>query len=340
MTEVQFFGDDNEEAQVAQEVHAGSLCDHPGMGRTDTAEERIAREFAAARATARLHAVDVDSGRDISVGADEQVVLASVFKVLLVLEFARQAEAGQIDPRERVVVTAADRLGGWGTAGCADDVEMSIRDLAYFTMTVSDNSAADALTRRVGLDTVRLLAAELGLDRTRLAGGPRELLGSMFEDAGAADAAEFAELYPGLRPQQVRGFRALDPRSTTSSTARDVTRLLRLIWRDRAGPPAACARVRELMAQQAFRHRLASGFPEDVLVAAKTGTLPGHHIEAGVVRYPDGGRYAVAVFAETAGLAPRQPAVDRAIGRAARMAVDDLRRGSAVRDADHPPELE
>ncbi|MFI0895170.1 serine hydrolase [Streptomyces sp. NPDC020983] len=296
----------------------------------ETVEEHVTRVLAGAGATVRLHAVDVHGGREIAVAADEQVVLASVAKILMVLEFARQAGAGQVDPQERVVLTAADRLGGWGVAGCADDVTMSLRDLAYLAMSVSDNTAADALLRRVGLDTVRLLAAELGLRRTRVLGGPREHLESMFEDAGARDAAEFAELYPGLEPHRVRGFAALDPARTTSATARDVTTLLRLIWQDRAGPAAACAWVRELMSRQAFRHRLASGFPDDVRVAAKTGTLPGHHIEAGVVHYPDGGRYAVAVFAETAGLAPVQTAVDRAIGRAARIAVEGLRGAPAA----------
>ncbi|GDY56104.1 hypothetical protein SVIO_067270 [Streptomyces violaceusniger] len=95
---------------------------------------------------------------------------------------------------------------------------MSLRDLAYFALSVSDNAAADALLRRVGLDTVRLLAAELGLDRTRIVGGPRELLESMFEDAGATDEAEFAAVYPTLAFQRLRRFRVLDPRHTTSST--------------------------------------------------------------------------------------------------------------------------
>lgn len=294
---------------------------------TALAEKRIAEVFAAADAEGRLHAVDIDApGRELGLGVDDQVVIASVFKILLVLEFARQAGAGQLDPRERVVITAPDRLGGWGTAGCADDVEMSLRDLAYFALSVSDNSAADALMRRIGLDTVRLLAAELGLGRTRIVGGPRELLESVFEDAGATDEAEFAAVYPTLTFERLRRFRVLDPRHTTSSTPRDITTLLGLIWRDRAGSPAACALVRELMSRQVFRQRLASGFPDDVLVAAKTGTLPSLHIEAGVVRYPDGGRYAVAVFARTASAAAARTAVDAAIGRAARLAVDALRR--------------
>ncbi|MFF2378717.1 serine hydrolase [Streptomyces sp. NPDC058108] len=314
------------------------------------AEEEIRAVFAAAGAEGLLHAAPVGAGRtgsgtggrtasgapaapvpqgpgvrEVAVGADEPVVLASVFKVLLVLEFARQVAAGQLDPRDRVRVTAADRLGGWGTAGCADDVELSLRDLAFFAMSVSDNAAADLLLDRVGLDTVRLLAGELGLGRTRVVGGPRDVLESMLADVGARDEREFAVRYPGLPEDRKRRMAALDPLRTNAGTARETTRLLRLIWRDEAAVPEACAQVRDLMSRQVFRHRLASGFPGDTVIAAKTGTLPGLHMEAGVVRYPDGRCYAVSVFARTRRLAVTGPEVDAAIGTAARIAVEFLR---------------
>ncbi|MEU3246511.1 MULTISPECIES: serine hydrolase [unclassified Streptomyces] len=314
------------------------------------AEEEIRAVFAAAGAEGLLHAAPVGAGRtgsgtggrtasdapatpvppgrgvrEVAVGADQPVVLASVFKVLLVLEFARQVAAGQLDPRERVRVTAADRLGGWGTAGCADDVELSLRDLAFFAMSVSDNAAADLLLDRVGLDTVRLLAEELGLGRTRVVGGPRDVLESMLADVGARDEREFAVRYPALPEDRKRRMAVLDPLRTNAGTARETTRLLRLIWRDEAALPEACAQVRDLMSRQVFRHRLASGFPGDTVIAAKTGTLPGLHMEAGVVRYPDGRCYAVSVFARTRRLAVTGPEVDAAIGRAARIAVEFLR---------------
>ncbi|MFF1276097.1 serine hydrolase [Streptomyces marokkonensis] len=292
-------------------------------------EERIRRVFAGAGAAGQVHAVPVraregDAG-EVAVGADDPVVIASIFKVLLVLEFARQVVAGQLDPRERVRVTSADRLGGWGTAGCLDDVELSLRDLAHFAMSVSDNTAADLLLARVGLDTVRLLAAELGLERTRIVGGPRDLLESMLAEAGARDEREFAVRYPALPDERKRRLAVLDPRHTTASTPREVTRLLRLVWNDAAGPAEACALVRDLMGRQVFRHRLVSGFPDDVTVAAKTGTLPGLHMEAGVVRYPDGASYAIAVFARTRDLTASRVTVDAAIGRAAGIAVASLR---------------
>lgn len=301
-------------------------------------EGRIREIFAKAGTDGSLHAIPVGAGPvvgvppgaepgcgEIAVGADEPVVIASVFKVLLVLEFARQVAAGQLDPRERVRVTGADRLGGWGTAGCADDVELSLRDLAFFAMTVSDNSAADLLLARIGLDTVRLLAGELGLVRTRIVGGPRDVMESMLAEVGACDEAEFALRYPVLPEDRKRRLSALDPLRTNASTPREITRLMRLVWRDEAGPPAACSQVRELMARQAFRHRLVSGFPGEVTVAAKTGTLPGLHMEAGVIRYPDGGLYAVAVFARSRELVASRTEVDAAIGATARVAVDFLR---------------
>ncbi|NUO57027.1 MAG: serine hydrolase [Hamadaea sp.] len=272
-----------------------------------------------------LHAVDLGTGREIGSGSDDQVVIASVVKILLVLEFARQVAQGQLDPAERVVVRAADRLGGWGTAGCADDVELSLRDLAYFAMSVSDNTAADLLARRVGPDLLPVLAAELGLTRTHIIGSPRQVLESVFADVGAYDADEFARVFRDLPDDQIRALRVYDPARTNSSTPRELTRLLTLIWQDRAGPPAACAMVRDWMSRQLSRTRLPSGFPPSVQVAGKTGTLPGLHLEAGVVEYPDGGRYAVAIGARTRRPGTRGIDVDLAIGQAARAAVDTLR---------------
>jgi beta-lactamase class A len=67
------------------------------------------------------------------------------------------------------------------------------------------------------------------------------------------------------------------------------------------------------------------GFDADVEVAGKTGTIPFVRNEAGVVTYPDGRAFAVAVFTRSDSLADRNPAIDASIGRAARIAVEALR---------------
>ncbi|KJY47691.1 hypothetical protein VR46_02055 [Streptomyces sp. NRRL S-444] len=71
---------------------------------------------------------------------------------------------------------------------------------------------------------------------------------------------------------------------------------------------------------------MAAGFPfDDVHVAGKTGSLPTLRNEVGVIEYPDGGRYAVAVFTRAANPAATLPAADAVIGTTARIAVDALR---------------
>lgn len=281
--------------------------------------------FRAAGATGFLHAREIDGDREVSAGADEPVVLASVFKIPVAVVYASDVEAGRLDPAERTRITALDRIGGIGTAGCAEDVEMCWRDLARFMLTMSDNAATDVLLRRVGLDRVNSLLTDLGLHRSRLIGGCLELFASVHADLGLDPSVDLEAAFDGATEDQVRSLSILDPKRTSASTPREMTSPLASIWRDEAASPAACAEVREIMGNQIWPHRLSSGFPSDVEVAAKTGTLPSVRNEAGVVTYPDGGRYAVAVFTVADSLIPRQPAVDATIGTAAKLAVDQLR---------------
>lgn len=101
--------------------------------------------------------------------------------------------------------------------------------------------------------------------------------------------------------------------------------LLRLIWSDQAGPAVACARVRELMARQLTRHRLAAVFGPPARVAAKSGGLVGVvRNEVGVIEYPDGRGYAAAVFTQARPSWPGDAAINAVIGTAAAAAVSAL----------------
>ncbi|MFD6066803.1 serine hydrolase [Amycolatopsis lurida] len=289
--------------------------------------DEIEAVFAAAGARGFVHAreVGVSDGAEVAVGADDPVVLASVFKIPVAVAYAREVVAGRLDETERTLVTARYRIGGIGTAGCADDVEMSWRDLAHFMLTMSDNAATDLVYHRVGQEAVDRVLADLGLARTRLIGCCEDLFASVIADLGAKPDDDLEAVFAAATPEQLWKLSVLDPDRTTSSTPREITALLDAIWTDRAGDPAACDRVRKIMAQQIWPHRMSSGFPAGVAIAAKTGTLPAVRNEAGVLSDVDGRRYAVAVFTRAESLADRLPAVDASIGTAARLAVDHLR---------------
>ncbi|MFJ7206651.1 serine hydrolase [Streptomyces sp. NPDC098789] len=283
--------------------------------------QRIHSAFGEAGATGWLHAVDIDSGAEISAGADQPVVTASVHKLPLLLALHRQAAQGLVDLTEQVHCVPAHRAGGpTGLSAMLDPVRISLRDAAYLMTALSDNAAAELILERVGLDAVNATTASLGLTRTRAVRSFAGALATLREDAGPTGVQALSD------PHVIARLRALDPARTNHSTPRDMTTLLRAVWRDEAAAPEHCAAVRRLLGLQVWPHRMASGFPfDDVHVAGKTGTLPTLRNEVGVVEYPDGGRYALAVFTRAANPAATLPAVDAVIGTAARIAVDGLR---------------
>ncbi|MEU3220869.1 serine hydrolase [Streptomyces sp. NPDC006971] len=285
------------------------------------AADRIRAAFTDAGVTGRLHALDIDSAAQLGVGADQLACTASVHKLCLLVALHERAAIGDLDLTEQVECPPHGRTPGpTGLAAMLDATRLSLRDLAYLMMAVSDNAAADLLLARVGLDAVNRTTARLGLDATRAVHSFGAMLAGVKEDAGPAGVQALAD------PHVVARLRALDPARTNHSTPRGMTRLLRAVWRDEACLPEHGAVIRRVMGLQVWPHRLASGFPfDDVHVAGKTGSLPTLRNEVGVVEYPDGGRYTVAVFTRTAHTAATLPVADAVIGTAARIAVDALR---------------
>jgi beta-lactamase class A len=286
----------------------------------------LASVFSDAGVDGSLHAVDLASGREVVHDADAPVVLASVFKVPVLLELFKQGESGRLDLAAPVQVPVADRAPGpFGISVMRDPLQMSLRDLAWLMMGISDNAATDVICEAVGIDAVNGTLAGLGLTETVLIGDCRALFRTIAEDLGV-DTLDDLEEVDLTDPAVIDRLRVIDPLVTSRSTPRDITRLLTAIWQDEAASPEVCAEVRRILGLQVWPHRLAAGFPEDdVRTAGKTGTLPRCRNEVGVVEYADGGRYAVAVFTRSQSTSSKNPAADAAIGAAARLAVDELR---------------
>lgn len=310
------------------------MTSSPTAMTTGTVEEAMRQALTAVGASARVHALDLDSGEGVGLEADAPVSLASVFKIPVLLELARQAAAGERALTDRIEVASDGRAPGpTGLSVLLDRVELSLRDLMTLMISVSDNAATDVCIELAGLDRINATLHELGLDHTSIVADCRTLLGDLARELGFDGVEAFGEFNPRTAPAArveqltttMRAADAINAVETNSSTARETTRLLELVWTDQAGPAEACAEVRRILELQVFRDRLGSGFPDGVTIASKTGTLPFLRNEAGVVTYPGGGRYAVAVFARAASPAYRQPDQDRIIGTLARIAVDHLR---------------
>jgi beta-lactamase class A len=274
-----------------------------------------------------LHVRELDGSGQVGEREDELVVAASTFKVAVALAFFDLAAAGRLDKRERVTLPPGARTDGpSGVSILHDEISLTLRDAAALMLTVSDNAATDAVLARVGVERVHERLRELGLVDTYLDGGCMQLMDAVAFDLGFAEWDDLLRAEGEISTEQLLASSTFDPARTTRTTAREMTGLLSAIWRDEAGSPAACGEVRRLLGLQLTRDRIASGFPPDVRVSAKSGSwLRVVRNEVGVAEYTDGRRYAIAVFTRARRPDARRPDVDRAIGNAARAAVDSLR---------------
>jgi beta-lactamase class A len=274
-----------------------------------------------------VHARDIDTGAEVGLDPDTRVPLSSIVKVALLVALHRLGDAGELDPTaQRTLPVAGRTLGFTGVSVFSDPATLSLRDLALLMVTVSDNAAADALFDVVGVERVGAEMAALGVPGIAVRHTLRDMYATLREDTGATGPADAADRVADLGA--IARWRILDPARANSASPRELTALLVAIWRDEAASPPACAEMRRLLGLQVWPHRLASGFPsDDVRVSGKTATLPTMRHEIGVVEYPDGGRYAVAVLTQTGSPAPTQPRADAAIGAVGRTAVELLRGG-------------
>ncbi|WP_129669136.1 serine hydrolase [Phytoactinopolyspora endophytica] len=290
--------------------------------------QRIQRCFDDAGVFGHLHATALhDRRREIGVLPDEQVVLASVFKLPLVIAFAQMVDAGEIDAAEQTTLDASERSPGpTGFAAMVDPVTVSWRDAARSMMAVSDNAAADALLDVVGLGRVSGALDSLGARSTRIVSGIRDFYTTLVEDCGSTSLGEAIRYIQSVTSlADLASFDPANPRNNVG-TCRDMTRMLEAVWRDRAASSEQCAFIRGVMAQQVWAQRLSAAFPfDDVVVSGKTGTFVALRHEAGVVEYPNGESYAVAVFTMSTRARLILPAADAAIAQAAKLAVAALR---------------
>jgi beta-lactamase class A len=236
----------------------------------------------------------------------------------------RQVAAGELNPASRVRIPGGTgTMGPTGLSVFTDDADWSLRDVATSMVTVSDNAATDIVLHMVGVDRVNSTMAAFGMPGTVLIGGCAEIFASIAADYGIDDTARIEEAMRS-EPARVPGLAACRPESTNRSTPRESTSLLRMLWTDAAADPDACSEARRIMGLQVWPHRLSSGFSDDVRVSGKTGTIGVIRNEIGVVEFPDGHRYAVAVFLRTHRFGFRQPAADALIGTVARLLVGHL----------------
>lgn len=295
----------------------------------------ITAGFAAAGCDGALHILDLTTGAEVGFEADRPVVPASVFKVLVALEFYARAAEGEIDPAKQVDLRpAVVTPGPVGISNFQDPLRLSLRDLVRMMLTLSDNAATDLLIGRLGLDAINARAVSCGCRETRIVSDLKTMLDTMaveleFRNYAELLAAQAGKLGPAAQagsvdPARIAAVAALDPARGSRTTARDMTTLMAAVWNDTAALPPACAMLRDVMGQQVTR-RLEAAVPDGGALAAKSGALFGRiRNEVGVITWPDGSRYAVAVFTHAHAPFAGAAAINTQMARAVKLGIESL----------------
>jgi len=105
----------------------------------------------------------------VSLNPDLLFPAASLAKVPILIEVARQVEQGMLSWYTRYILPDSVRVSSSGViADLSPDLQPTLHDLAHLMITISDNTASNMLLHLVGFGAVNATIQQLGLQETRL----------------------------------------------------------------------------------------------------------------------------------------------------------------------------
>ena len=187
--------------------------------------------------------------------ADEPIITASLYKLGLLAEAERRVEAGELRYSDIITIEAED-ITEDGSFEVAGTA-LTLDEALEVMITISDNGAALALWHMLGAENV---------NATLRAAGIKDF--HVFVNWGVDDNV---------------------------ATPAAIGTLLTLLAKRQLISPSASDRMIARLSRQQINDRLPAALPEGVVVAHKTGNLPGLTHDAGIIFTPSGPRVVVAM---------------------------------------------
>jgi beta-lactamase class A len=192
--------------------------------------------------------------------ADEQFSAASVIKIPIMLEVFQQIDAGQHSLDDRFTLGRDDKAPGSGVLlDMHDSIEVTLLDLLYLMISISDNTATNVLIDLAGMDNINQRMRGWGFEGT--------VLNRKMQGKGAQ---------PGQKENYV--------------VPAECSRMIRMILSGEAASSESCQAMVELLKKQQNRRRLARPLTDEhehIEFGSKTGTIKGVCSDAGFFRSGD-----------------------------------------------------
>lgn len=231
--------------------------------------------------------VELATGTAWRVHAERGYPMMSVFKAPLAATVLARVDRGELSLEQSVTLRREDLRDG--RSGIRDrfqgeEMAFTVLELLAAVVSLSDNTAADALVRLVGgPQVVTSFLRTHGIEGMRV---DRDEAG-IGRDTANLDAAGLAAY---LR----------DPRDTSTPDA--AIAFLRELWRGALLSRASTRMLIDSMYAQEIPRRLRDGLPAEVRLAHKSGTsntfgtVTAAYNDIGILTWPDGRTFLVAAF--------------------------------------------
>jgi beta-lactamase class A len=240
-------------------------------------EQQLRSIVAQTRGRVGVHAVELDSGRQAAVNADQAFPMASTVKIAIAAAYLKGVDEGRL----RLDTPYALRIGT-GVTGrdgrviTRSGMSLTAQSLIELMITRSDNQATDAL-----LDAV---------------GGPG-VVNAWLSSAGIHGQRVDRDIATLLRDDLEKNDPVLGRDKRDTSTPAAMVQLLAALYRGDVLSPASRGVLLGAMSRcRTGKTRIPALLPAGTLVAHKTGTLWSQTSDVGIIRLPDGRSVALAVF--------------------------------------------
>ncbi len=135
-------------------------------------QAEIERELATLRGKSSCIVVRLEEAAPkelVSINSEQRFPAASLAKVPILVEVARQVEFGMLAWDTRYAVPANNYADSTAVlAELSPDLRPTVRDLAHLMIAISDNTASNVLLDLVGMEAVNETMHQLGLYETRI----------------------------------------------------------------------------------------------------------------------------------------------------------------------------
>ncbi len=273
----------------------------------------------------------LESGEEVQVNGDTLFPMASTFKVAVMVEVFHQIKEGKFGLDDEAAMVETDLHLGSGMLSSlqAPGIKLSIRNFITLMMIISDNSAADFLLQKVGVDNVNHRMEALGLTDIHIDRTCHQLIMEYFGiDYQKYKDYTLKDLEEQLKSYDYEGPAAAEARDQFNREAKDVcspaamNSLLEKIFKAEMLDRETCDLMLEIMLQcQTGEKRLRGMLPRGIRVAHKTGTIVTTVNDCGIIYLPDDrGHIAISVLSKE--VQDETEDMERVIAEVARFAFD------------------